>query len=260
MELCLDRAAIRRRITSNLRYLNSNERLHGYYEGRYVRDREELAANRVARDKVLGLPTPGMILAVGPDQFRGEVLEGIERVQQELAAEPAVFNFTPGFFHMTVQVLNPSFNTDLAGAEGEKAPYTGPDFLRGANFLRYDSVIRRLLAGMRPFEIYFQGLGMSPAAGFIQGYDRGILNSLRIDLLQTLEDEGLDFADKQPEIVHGTISSFTSPLSDPAGFTARIDALRDRELGGLTVRKISLIGVREMGRSVEVLQEFRLQV
>ena len=254
------RLDIRRRMLINLRLLSGNAMLRGYYEGRYVRDREDLAANRIVRENLIGVRNPGVELIVGADQFPGDLLHWVRQAQNELGVEPAVSNFDPASFHVTIFMLNPFYNTDMAGSQGDKRPYNGPAMYRGSRALRYSFAIRQALGGLGPFDIDLIGLGASSAAVFLQGYDRGILNDLRADLLLRLEEHGLEFTDKQPEVVHCVIARFVSNLRDPAGFIARVDSLRGREFGSLRVQKISLVGAGGLGRPFDLLDEFKLPV
>ena len=95
---------------------------------------------------------------------------------------------------------------------------------------------------MRPFEINITDICASTAAVFLQGFDGGIINNLRIKLIQSLLGTNLSFADRQVDIVHITLGRFTAnTLSNPGGFVQLVEDSRNTPFGSILVRGIPLI-------------------
>ena len=234
--------ALRTSTVSEIRALSSSAALRARYGRIYAGSRQALLENKVNLEQFIGTQNPGVSLLVHVGGYPSSAVKPLVGAQERLReADPSLYLHATDTLHIGAFLLNPSYNHDMEESVGQKEVYSGRPIFEEKEYERYCEAIRAVLAKRSPFDIRFSGVCASTSAVFAQGIDGGALNDLRLRLWDGLEQEGLPFVDRQPNIVHCTLARFVGPLSQPAGFVKEIDRLRTSDLGSIRVRQLSLI-------------------
>jgi 2'-5' RNA ligase len=222
--------------------MRSNTALRTRYAEIARNNQDALAENRMTNDRLVDQAVGGVLLLIGPDQFPRPLVETIAQAQQQIKAnEPNIHLTDLATLHIGVFIFNPTYNYDMDGASGEKRIYNGGSVYQESYYQAYREVVNSVIRPMTPLAISLAGIGASTGAIFLQGYDNGVLNQLRANLLTQLDSSGLPFADRTPDIVHSTLARFSGRLNDPAAFLDRVKQLSKEEFGSLTVQKMIMV-------------------
>jgi hypothetical protein len=129
---------------------------------------------------------------------------------------------------------------------GERRPYKGANVFSEEYYKAYLDFIRKTLHNVPPFEIRLAGVCASASEVFVQGFDGGTINKIRVQLIKKLligytETGKLKFADNQPETVRLTLARYRRFLRDPAKFAEFIDRTRNAALGSFVVKRLFLV-------------------
>jgi len=253
--------ALRTRVIGEIKGNLSDAALTARYDQLHSQSRPELLKNRVRVDRVIGLANPGISLQVHLGKYHRSEIEPVVEAQRKIAGvEPDLFAPEPQNLHMAVFLLNPSYSHDMEAASANQGIYTGPTIVKEEYYERYKLAVRRVLIGLSPFQVRFTGILATPQAIFAYGLDSGILNFLRLSLWKALDNEGLPFADRQPNIVHSTILRYRRPLNNPRRFVRMIEKLRRQNLGAITIHRITMIREIRSYMAFTPLEEFELGV
>jgi len=144
--------------------------------------------------------------------------------------EPAQYYYTPAQLHVTVLSLFTA------------TPDFGPYFAR---LPRYLAALDAALATLPPFAVAFRGVTASPSTVMVQGFpDDHTLERARAALRTAIAAAGLGGdLDRRYRLVTAHLSALRLrvPLTDPAGFVARLDRARHLDFGVTQVDEVLLV-------------------
>lgn len=246
-------------LISRLRQHLSDTALRKKYDHIYAGDaafegcRAKILRGDIIKEKLIGRKCYGVSMFF---RIKGNIARKIGEIGQWLKEADPTLHIFPALY-LSILYLRPSFTSDLAdrrlGGEikyrKKRIYYPHPNrerpILADADFGKYMQVISKTLRGLNPFEIRLSGLCASTASIFVQGFDGGMLNILRIKLIEAFGERKLQISEWQPEIVNITFARFQRTDETHSNNRERlieiIDSLRNIEIGTLVIDKISVI-------------------
>ena len=107
---------------------------------------------------------------------------------------------------------------------------------------RFNRLIEQAIAGIAPFELYFEGTMVSSIGILTKGFYREGLQDIRARVREVARAEGTEFRERYQSIsAHVTLMRFTTAIKNRSRFLSAVDRCRNLKLGGMVVNGLSLV-------------------
>lgn len=225
--------------------------LERYYENLYQSSIQKILAGVCEPDELIDSPADqrfGITLLLRPD---AAVKASIEEVLSEIRRiEPNQYFYPTSDMHVTLMSIISCYD-GFQLAQIQQEDYLG--------------LIRKSIAGLRPFRLDFRGLTASPSALMVQGFPLDdTLGELRDRLRNNFKETDLEQSlDKRYmlQTAHSTIFRMKQRLNNPARFLKLLESYRKHDFGTFTVNSLELVynDWYQRQEKVVVLGQFELK-
>jgi 2'-5' RNA ligase len=202
-----------------------------HYNKLYSDSLPRIKSDSYVVDELIDSPTDnrfGITLLSRPDNaIKTEIQKFLDKIR---AIEPQQYFYRNSDLHVTVLSIISCYN----GFQLSKIPVE-----------KYVKVIQKSISGLKPFQVEFRGITVSPSCVMVQGFlENDTLNQIRDRLRTNFQKSGLEQSiDKRYAIqtAHSTIFRLREKLKNKEDFIKIIEEYREYYFGTFTVETIEFV-------------------